>query len=262
LNLLHLADRTGEPALRTAAYRAAELVAEGIHEPDPDEPATSGGGQPWAGLLRGRAGAALFLLRAYDDSGDESYLDRAATALRADLHRCLVRDNGSMEVNEGWRTMPYLDGGSIGIGMVLEEYLARRHDAQFVSAVEAIQLASRSTMYILPGLFTGRAGILLYLAGRAKVNAIDPAIDPHVAKQVRGLAWHALPYGGGMAFPGTGLLRLSMDVATGTAGVLLALGAALHDQPVRAPLLALSRDGATAGQGEPPQTPTPAGVGS
>jgi serine/threonine protein kinase len=259
LNLLHLADRTGEPALRTAAYRAAELVADGIHEPDTssDEPAISGSGHPYAGLLRGRAGAALFLLRAYDDSGDESYLDRAATALRADLHRCLVRDNGSMEVNEGWRTMPYLDGGSIGIGMVLEEYLARRHDSQFVSAVDAIQLASRSTMYILPGLFTGRAGVLLYLAGQPGASVTDP----NLAKQVRGLAWHALPYGGGMAFPGTGLLRLSMDVATGTAGVLLALGAALHDQPVHAPLLAPFR-GTTAERGEPPQTPTPAGVGS
>jgi hypothetical protein len=57
-----------------------------------------------------------------------------------------------------------------------------------------------------------------------------------------------------MAFPGTGLLRLSMDLATGNAGVLLALGAALHDQPVHAPLLAPSRV-------EPPRTPTPAGVG-
>lgn len=260
LNLLHLADRTGEPGLRTAAYRAAELVADGIHEPDStsDEPAISGGGQPHAGLLRGRAGAALFMLRAYDDTGDEGYLDRAATALRADLHRCIVRDNGAMEVNEGWRTMPYLDGGSIGIGMVLEEYLARRHDAQFANAVDAIQLTSRSTMYILPGLFTGRAGILLYLAGRSAL----PTADPHVAKQVRGLAWHALPYGGGMAFPGTGLLRLSMDLATGTAGVLLALGAALHDQPVHAPLLAPSRGSTAAGRGEPPQTPTPVGVGS
>ena len=57
---------------------------------------------------------------------------------------------------------------------------------------------------------------------------------------MRNLAWHALPYGGGTAFPGTGLLRLSMDLATGTAGVLLALGAALHDGPVRAPLLGLA----------------------
>jgi len=34
------------------------------------------------------------------------------------------------------------------------------------------------------------------------------------------------------------LLRLSMDLATGTAGVLLATGAALHDEPVTLPFLA------------------------
>jgi hypothetical protein len=55
---------------------------------------------------------------------------------------------------------------------------------------------------------------------------------------VRGLSWHALPYGGGLTFPGDQLLRLSMDFATGTAGVLFALGAALHDVPVRLPFLA------------------------
>jgi hypothetical protein len=118
--------------------------------------------------------------------------------------------------------------------MALDEYLARRHDEQFAEASRGAELAAQSTMYILPGLFTGRAGILLYLAGRSP----DPATDPQVARQVRGLAWHALPYAGGVAFPGTGLLRLSMDLATGTAGVLLALGAALHEPPVHAPLLA------------------------
>jgi hypothetical protein len=74
--------------------------------------------------------------------------------------------------------------------------------------------------------------------------------------QVRGFAWHALPYGDGMAFPGTGLLRLSMDLATGTAGVLLALGAVLHDRPVPMPLLAATR------RASAPQAPAPAGAGS
>jgi hypothetical protein len=257
MNLLHFADATGEPALRVAALRAAELVAEAqVPEEDPQENPISGSGQPWVGLFRGRAGAALFLIRAYDDTGEIEYLDRAAEALRFDLRRCIFRDNGTLEVNEGWRSMPYLDGGSIGIGMVLDEYLRRRHDEQFAEAAAAVARTAQSPMYILPGLLTGRAGVLLYLAGRSEA----PATDPDVVRQIRNLAWHALPYGDGMAYPGTGLLRLSMDFATGTAGVLLAIGAALHDQPVHAPLLAPSR-GSAAGRGEPPQTPTPAGVG-
>ena len=47
-----------------------------------------------------------------------------------------------------------------------------------------------------------------------------------------------MAYQGNLAFPGEQLLRLSMDLATGTAGVLLALGCALHDEPVDLPFLA------------------------
>ncbi|ALG12617.1 class III lanthionine synthetase LanKC [Kibdelosporangium phytohabitans] len=247
LNLLHFADRSGEPALRMAALRAAELVAE--RPDDEDDSGISGGTHPHAGLFRGRAGQALLLLRAYDDTGDTNFLDRAANALRQDLKRCFLRDNGVLEINEGWRTMPYLDGGSVGLGIVLDEYLARGHDDQFAEANRGIEAAATSTMYILPGLFTGRAGILAYLAGRL------PGADPLVTKQIRNLAWHALPYGDGIAFPGTALLRLSMDLATGTAGVLLAVGMALHNEPVHLPLLAPTRRTA-------PQTPAPTGAGT
>jgi hypothetical protein len=37
-------------------------------------------------------------------------------------------------------------------------------------------------------------------------------------------------------------MRLSMDLASGTAGVMLALGAALHDEPVQLPFLASSQE--------------------
>nr|WP_042186270.1 class III lanthionine synthetase LanKC [Kibdelosporangium sp. MJ126-NF4]CEL17172.1 Lanthionine biosynthesis protein LanL [Kibdelosporangium sp. MJ126-NF4]CTQ91598.1 Lanthionine biosynthesis protein LanL [Kibdelosporangium sp. MJ126-NF4] len=247
LNLLHFADRTGEPALRVAAHRAAELIAE--RPDDTDDSGISGGAYPHAGLFRGRAGQALLLLRAYDDTGDTNFLDRAANALRQDLKRCYLRENRVLEINEGWRTMPYLDGGSVGLGVVLDEYLARRHDDQFVEANRGIEKAATGTMYILPGLFTGRAGIIAYLAGRL------PGTDPLVTKQIRNLAWHALPYGDGIAFPGTALMRLSMDLATGTAGVLLAVGMALNEEPTHLPLLAPTRRVA-------PQTPAPSGAGS
>src|SRR5215470_4794514 len=44
LNLLHFADRTGEPALRVAAHRAAELVAERLGDSDPSRGSAPGGG--------------------------------------------------------------------------------------------------------------------------------------------------------------------------------------------------------------------------
>jgi len=259
LNLLHFADRTGEPGLRQGGLNAADMVAQRLGDVDSVPEISGGTERPQAGLMKGSSGVALLLIRAYDETGDSAYLDQAAVALRQDLRRCVTRTDGVLEVNEGWRTMPYLDVGSVGIGLVLDEYLRRRDDDEFRTASAGALLAAKSTLYILPGLFPGRAGILYYLAARSAA----PASDPLVAKQVRGLSWHGLPYGDGLAFPGVSLLRLSMDLSTGTAGVLLALGAALHDEPVTAPLLATAKpfDGSEPERRAESQAPAPAGAG-
>ncbi|MFI7650090.1 class III lanthionine synthetase LanKC [Micromonospora sp. NPDC049460] len=232
LNLAELAGRTGETALRDAAWRAAERVVDRLaDDPGPD---VSGGRHPYAGLLRGRTGPALLLVRLHELTGDPALLEHAATALRQDLRRCVVRPDGALEVNEGWRTMPYLGQGSVGIGLVLDQYLRHRADERFAEASAGVRRAARSPFYAQSGLFAGRAGIVAYLAAYPD----DPERRRERDAQVRRLAWHALPYGDGTAFPGEQLLRLSMDLGTGTAGVLLALAAARHDAPVPLPFLA------------------------
>ncbi|MEV4465520.1 class III lanthionine synthetase LanKC [Micromonospora echinofusca] len=232
LNLAELAGRTGETALRDAAWRAVERVVDQLaDDPGPD---ISGGRNPYAGLLRGRTGPALLLVRLHELTGEQSLLDHAATALRQDLRRCVVRPDGALQVNEGWRTMPYLGQGSVGIGLVLDEYLRHRADERFAEASAGVRRAARSPFYAQSGLFAGRAGIVAYLAA----DPDDPQRRRERDAQVARLAWHALPYGDGTAFPGEQLLRLSMDLGTGTAGVLLALAAARPDDPVSLPFLA------------------------
>ncbi|GIJ32782.1 class III lanthionine synthetase LanKC [Micromonospora sediminimaris] len=232
LNLAELGGRTGEPALREAAWQVTgELVERLADDPGGD---VSGGRHPYAGLLRGRTGAALLLVRLYELTGDPDLLDHAATALRQDLRRCVVRPDGALEVNEGWRTMPYLGQGSVGIGLVLDQYLRHRSDEQFAEASAGVRRAARSPFYAQSGLFAGRAGIIAYLAAQPG----DPELRGELDRQIRRLGWHALPYRDGTAFPGEQLLRLSMDLATGTAGVLLALATARPDAPTTLPFLA------------------------
>ncbi|GAA1131907.1 class III lanthionine synthetase LanKC [Kribbella jejuensis] len=217
LNLLHFAD---EPGLRAAATRVIDLVADRLGRVD-DVPEISGEGNPRAGLMFGSSGPALLFLHAYERSGDPGLLDLAETAIRQDLRRCVRDEAGTLQVNQGWRTLPYLEQGSAGIALVLDRYLRHRHDGELAEDLAALQRVDRCGYFVQPGLFMGRAGLIA-----AAALTGDETTD-----LIRGLAWHALPYADGLAFPGNQLLRLSMDLATGSAGILLALGAALHEQP-------------------------------
>jgi predicted Ser/Thr protein kinase len=228
LAMLALGDSAGEFALHEAGLKAAEIVADRVlartgMEPDGDQDGA-------AGLMRGSAGQALLLVRLYERTGDPAYLDAAQTAVRADLDRCVLDGKGSLQVNDGWRTLPYLSGGSVGLGLVIDRFLAHRPVAAFAEAADAIRGAARSTYYAQSGLFNGRAGMILYLADQDRRDRL-------AAAHVRRLAWHAVRYQGGLAFPGDGLLRLSMDLGTGTAGVLLAAATALVPAGAALPFL-------------------------
>lgn len=227
LVLDELARTTGEAGLREHAAEAARLLAHRLGEPRPAPPRRR------AGLLRGASGPALFLLRRYEATGEPALLASAGEALRQDLECLVDQKNGGLAVDEGWRTMPYLGDGSVGVGMVLDDYLAAAGAATdargseetagaqdgFARIRAGVLTAATYRFYAQPGLFEGRAGMILHLA---RTGAPREAL----AEQIAALGWHSMPYEGQLAFPGNHLMRLSMDLGTGTAGCLLALGAA------------------------------------
>ncbi|MEW9530073.1 class III lanthionine synthetase LanKC [Microbispora sp. NPDC049125] len=221
LNQMYLGDLDG--ALGTGA-----LVAERM----PGQASEPGGA---AGLMRGASGPALLFLRLFERTGQVRWLDLAEGAVRRDLRRCVPQADGSLQIDEGWRTTPYLDGGAVGVCWVLGELLHYRADPELAAARTRLDLAARSPVHRHSGLFGGRAGIIAYLC-RERAGGWGRE-DPEVPRQLDALSWHAIGYRGHLAFPGERLLRLSMDLATGTAGVLLAAGAAMHDEPVGLPFL-------------------------
>ncbi|MFE3251662.1 class III lanthionine synthetase LanKC [Streptomyces sp. NPDC059209] len=223
---------TGESGLADAATRCAQLAARSL---DTAPGATAADSTRRAGLLYGGAGTALLFIRLYERTGDTGLLDLAAKALHNDLDRCVQSAGGTLQVDEGWRTMPYLGAGSVGIGMVLDDYLAHRGEERFERARGDIVRAAQATFYAQPGLFRGAAGMVLHLS---RTSVTGPGTEPaDIARQMGTLAWHALPYQGHLAFPGEQMMRLSMDLATGTAGCLLAVAAAHADAPARLPFL-------------------------
>ncbi|MFI5865383.1 class III lanthionine synthetase LanKC [Streptomyces sp. NPDC051546] len=218
-----LAAATGEGDLHTAALRCAELIARPEHRP------------ARAGLLYGNSGPALLLIRLYERTGDKELLLQASQALHRDLDRCVTSAFGTLQVNEGWRTMPYLGEGSVGIGMVLDDWLEHGPDERFEQARPEIVRAAQATFYAQPGLMRGAAGMILHLA---RTTTPGPGTDrAAIARQIEALARHAVPYQGHLAFPGEQMMRLSMDLSTGTAGALLALGSAAPGGRAHLPFL-------------------------
>ncbi|MFD3698405.1 class III lanthionine synthetase LanKC [Streptomyces sp. NPDC058646] len=232
---------TGESGLHAAALRCADLVSRAT-------PALER-----AGLLHGSSGPALLYLRLYERTGDEELLTRAGLALHRDLDRCVTSAFGTLQVDEGWRTMPYLGAGSVGIGMVLDDWLEHAAEERFEKARAQIVRAAQATFYAQPGLFRGAAGMVLHLARTTTPGPGTRAED--IDRQIDALARHAVPYRGRLAFPGEQLMRLSMDLSTGTAGALLALGSAAPGGRAHLPFLPPLRSTAAAPEPVPHRGP-------
>ncbi|GAA2267223.1 serine/threonine protein kinase [Streptomyces ruber] len=228
LTCLAFAGWTGEDAYRKQAEHLADAVRSRVPTAGEGPQISGGAGRPVAGLLRGSSGAALFLTAMYEATGRLPLLDAARTALERDLSACVPDEAGALRVDEGWRTVPYLGKGSVGVGLALHRYLGNAPDESLHDRLRAVDLAADSDFYVFSGLFDGRAGMVLFNSVRQ--GGTRPLDHDSVARQVRGLRWHALDRAGGLAFPGNQLLRLSTDLATGSAGVLLALAAA-HGVP-------------------------------
>lgn len=193
------------------------------------------GGEALAlGLGMGAAGVALFLLRLAHATGDGRFLRVGTRALDFDLsHRvdqgggfCVFPDavpTGEEETEEeapaagpGWMV------GSAGIASAALHYHLATGEPRFRAAFESIAPGVMLRYSTRPGLFEGLAGLVLNLVDWHRLTGEDRFLAAaHAA--VRGLLLFRVPWRGRVAFPGDGLQRLSMDLATGSAGVVLAL---------------------------------------
>lgn len=201
------------------ALGTAEIVADRLPREMP-----GGDAGLRTGLMYGPSGPALLFVRMFERTGDTGWLDQAERALRWDLGRCVH---------------PYLDRGGVGVLWVLGEFLHYRPDPKLSAARGRLERAARSHFFERPGLFGGRAGIIAYLC-RERAGGWGHE-DPDTARQLVALAKQAIAGGpeieGVLAVSGEAMPRLSVDLATGMAGVLLAAGAALHNEPVGLPFL-------------------------
>ena len=214
LNLCHFAQRTGDATLLDEAVSTAERLDTLLRTGARDGlrlPST-------AGFLQGLSGSALLQLRLHRMTGKQRYLAAARAALQWDLGHCVTLPDGTVLAKYGHRHLPYLDTGSAGIALVAREYLAHADDPALSAFIASIRPVCTSELVREPGLFGGRAGLIAVLGLLG-----EPGQDDQVLGPIRKLSWHAVRKEDGLFFPGSGLTRLSTDLATGSAGILLAL---------------------------------------
>ncbi len=176
-----------------------------------------------AGLMDGWSGVAVFLTALAVATGEERYLDEAEECVRRDLRTCVEGPDGALLVEERGILYPYLAHGSAGIS-VAAAHVARAGRLSLTERqIDGLVRASSPAIVIEPGIFDGRAGLMLALdemhrAGLADTRAV-------VSRHALELDLHAVAYREGLAVVGRGLSRVSMDFATGSAGVAMAVSA-------------------------------------
>lgn len=180
------------------------------------------------GLMRGLSGQALYWIRSFEHTGDVQDLDRGERLLREDCAVLVDCPDGSVQLNEGWRVMPYLASGAVGVGLVIGRLLQYRDLPDLREYLPKIALNLRSEFVMEPNLLNGRCGLMLYADQALEADLGIESPGDELIRQAHTLGLHALVHRDGLHFPGEQLMRLSCDWATGSAGVLSLLRTFAH----------------------------------
>ncbi|MCQ0016404.1 lanthionine synthetase C family protein [Actinomadura madurae] len=162
--------RTGDLAFLERAGRAAAAVASAIESGAfianaALSSATSSGGDRRGnavenfrgGLLYGWSGLALFMLHMYELDGERRWLNAARQAIQRDIDQCKEMPDGTLQMRNGGRVLPYLATGSAGVAIVADRFLRHAADDRLADAVPALCRASATELCIGSGLFNGMA---------------------------------------------------------------------------------------------------------
>jgi tRNA A-37 threonylcarbamoyl transferase component Bud32 len=247
--------RSGDPKRLSAAARLLDGIADGdaINAMLSTEHPT--------GLVGGRPGVALALYYLGRITGDTGTLARGLRLLRDELTYGVLTPVDALSFRfsaSDRRIVPYLFVGSAGYVEVLSRYLAYDPGCEFdvpvsftsdAGAEPDVKLGVRevqdrclqavtSRFTALSGLFPGLAGLVMTLADAGR-RLGRPDLVAAAMTSARGLFRYAIPRPDGLAWLGDPGQRLSADLWSGSAGVLLAVRQLIDPAP--GPLFTLDR---------------------
>jgi hypothetical protein len=183
------------------------------------------------GLLHGRTGLALFLHYLSRDTGDQRYAAAGVRLLHAELDRAIRLPRGVLSFPDDAvtnRALPYLGSGSAGVGLTAVRYATVHGDERCLAALPHVMADADKTCCAQPGLYGGVAG-LAYARADHDERSGDGAGPGEAPIRLATALWkYAVPRPGGIGFLTGAHARFSCDLATGAAGVLLAVSRVLR----------------------------------
>ncbi len=241
LGLLIQHRRTGEQRWLDAAQRLLLQIPDGDALDARLSPTRR------SGLVGGRAGVALALYHLHRLTDDSRLFARGMRLLGQELAYAETVPGDGLQFKASHtdpRIYPYLFVGSAGQASVLSRYLAHRPDAEFetglpVRAADVLERCLRACSIrftALPGLFPGLAGLAVVLAGAGRRLGRPELVDAAFTS-ARGLFRYAIPRDAGVDWLGEPGVRLSAELWSGSAGILLAVHQLIDPAPSSLDLL-------------------------
>ncbi|MFC1419048.1 class III lanthionine synthetase LanKC [Streptacidiphilus cavernicola] len=215
----------GDPGqLKAAASIADALLGTGLDALDAEA------GTP--GLDQGRSGVALFLHELGRDTGEHRYHAAARRLVHAELDQAEDCGEDGLRFNDGGgrRVITYLTIGSAGVATALTRLAADLGDERCATALPRVLVPCRATSSVEPGLYTG-VGSWAYAHAEHADHAGGPDDRATAVRIATSLAKYTVRFGGGLRVLGSFEPRYHADLATGSAGVLLALARVVKGPP-------------------------------
>lgn len=228
LSMLAAAELTGDGSWLDRAEHLAQRLLEraeddgfGLWWP------RSGSANRSLGYLHGSSGIGTYFAELAERTGDNRFLKVARRAIVFDLSKGRQPQSGGLGFGpyDGARAFePYYIRGGAGVGMALTRMLAISRDAELEAALEAVITAVAVPFTVNPGLFSGMTGLLEFLLDCREVLPGNAQLEPAISRLLGGvISLRSYDGDNGLAFPGDGLMRLSCDHASGSAGIALLL---------------------------------------
>lgn len=183
------------------------------------------------GLIDGWSGGALFFSALYSITKNKDYYYMAKDLIESDLKNTAVDKNTNIlqTKDDRNRLLPYLSGGSLGIGIAIWYLNQVSNENLYQEELQQIINLNKTRCTFNGGLFDGAGGFLLI---PPIMDSRNEFIKENIKHSIDRLDLFLISRGNELLFPGNLCYRLSDDLFSGSAGIILALKGILEANPL------------------------------